>query len=107
MRIEYQNQNYKEIIDEQFITKKFDTFAFKNSLKSFARSCQLSDQLFPSYVQDTIKHLDNILESVLCKMPFNNTSPEYQHIKISILLCCLNSLKEHRKLMVDNRQIML
>lgn len=107
MRIEYQRETYREIIDEQFTSKKFDSFSFKESLRNFARSYQMDDQMIPHYIADTIKDIDSILENVLSKMPFNSSSPEYKKIKISILLNSVYSLKTKHKLTTEAGSLIL
>ena len=36
MKIEYQRETFKEIIEEEFVSKKFDAFAYKEQLKNDA-----------------------------------------------------------------------
>ena len=35
MKIEYQRETFKEIIEEEFVSKKFDAFSYKEQLKIF------------------------------------------------------------------------
>jgi hypothetical protein len=37
MKIEYQRETFKEVIEEEFVSKKFDSFAYKEQLKGSAR----------------------------------------------------------------------
>jgi hypothetical protein len=40
MKIEYQREAYREIISEEFVSKKFDAFMFKEHLKGEAKEAQ-------------------------------------------------------------------
>lgn len=93
MKIEYQRETYREIIDEEFISKKFDAFAFKNKLQESVRAGQMSAELFPEYLRDSFRSLPSMLDAVLKKSPFNPATSEYKKIKMSLILTCLNSIK--------------
>lgn len=101
MKLEYQNESYKEIIDEEFISTKFDSFALQEKLKSEARESQNTVSEFKYMVIDSFQNFDAVVERVLTKLPFNKDSLEYKRIKISILLNCLNSLRLKNKLTAD------
>ena len=93
MKIEYQREAYREILDEEFTTKKFDSFAFKQKLQESARSSQMGAELFPTYLCDLFKTIPSILDKVLETSPFKKGTAEYKYIKISILLNYLNNIQ--------------
>lgn len=93
MKIEYQREAYREILDEEFTTKRFDSFAFKQKLQESARSSQMGAELFPIYLCDLFKTIPSILDKVLETSPFKKGTAEYKHIKISILLNYLNNIQ--------------
>lgn len=107
MKIEYQRENYREIIDEEFVSKKFDAFTFKENLKAGIRQEQGNTELFREYVVEAIEDLGKLLNKSLEKLPFNKESTEYKRIKISILLNCLNNLKTKGKLNVDPQTVIV
>lgn len=98
MKIEYQQEAYKEIIDEEFISKKFDAFTLKETLKINALQTQNCTQEFKTVMSSTFKNIEPILDETLSKLPFSHDSIEYKHIRMSILLSCLSSLKLKNKL---------
>jgi hypothetical protein len=107
MKIEYQRESFKEIIEEEFVSKKFDAFAYKEQLKSNAKSTIGVTRQFKEYLYETLGQNSQILEEVLQKSPFNKSTAEYQNLKISILLNSLQILKSKKKLEVGNQSIIL
>ncbi len=107
MKIEYQREAYREIIDEEFVSKKFDSFAFREQLKSDIRQTSTDRGMFKSFVDDTLKDAGKYLADVLQKLPFSRDSVEYNRIKISILLNCLNSLHQKNRLNVELPSVIL
>jgi hypothetical protein len=98
MKIEYQRESFKEVIEEEFVSKKFDAFAYQEQLKSDARGRAGVANQFKEYVREAIKQNDQILNNILQKSPFNSSTPEYYNLKISILLTSLQILKSKKKL---------
>jgi len=107
MKIEYQRESFREIIEEEFVSTKFDAIAYKEQLKSQARADSGVTDQFKEYVTTALKHSDAILEEVLQKSPFNSTTPEYQNLKISILLTSLQVLKNKKKLNATPQSVIL
>lgn len=100
MKIEYQRENFREVIEEEFVSTKFDALAYEEQLKDQARSSARVTQTFRDYVYSTIINSTRILEDILQKSPFNSSTPEYRNLKISILLTSINMLKNKKKLNV-------
>lgn len=98
MKVEYQMENFREVIEEEFVTTKFDALAYKEQLKSQARNSEEINRTFKSYVEQTVYQSDSILEEILSKSPFNKSTPEYKNLKISILLTSVYTLKADKKL---------
>ena len=98
MKIEYQRENFREVIEEDFVSTKFDALAYKEQLKEQARDIAGVTQTFKGYVHSTVVNSNKILEEILQKSPFNSSTPEYKNLKISILLTSLNMLKNKKKL---------
>lgn len=104
MKIEYQRETFKEIIEEEFVSKKFDAFAYEAQLKNEARdSSDMSVQL-RLYLRDTFSQKNKILDELLKKSPFGASTPEYKNLKISILLNSINILHTKKKLVVTDQQ---
>ena len=78
MKIEYQIEAYREIIDEEFVSKKFDSFSMKEKMLEDARCYQVRDNLAEGYLIDTLHDCGNILDTVLQKLPFKKASLEYK-----------------------------
>ncbi len=104
MKIEYQRETFKEIIEEEFVSKKFDAFAYEAQLKSEARdSSEMSAQL-KMYLHDALSQKSKILYELLKKSPFGYSTPEYKNLKISILLNSIHILQTKKKLVVTDQQ---
>lgn len=107
MKIEYQRETFKEVIEEEFVSKKFDAFAYKEQLKNRARESHGVTSQFKAHLKETLSNNGEILDAVLEKSPFNKGTTEYQNLKISILLNSIQILKNKKKLDVANQSISL
>lgn len=104
MKIEYQRETFKEIIEEEFVSKKFDAFAYQEQLKNEARnSFDVSEQL-RTYLCDVLSQKNKILDDLLKKSPFGKSTSEYKNLKISILLNSISILQTKKKLVVTDQQ---
>ena len=104
MKIEYQRENFREVIEEEFVSTKFDALAYKEQLKSQARDNAEVLQTFKSYLQSVVLNINKILDDILQKSPFNSSTPEYKNLKISILLTSYYILKNKKKLNINGVQ---
>lgn len=104
MKIEYQRESFKEIIEEEFVSKKFDAFAYKEQLKSNAVDHSGIPQQFKEHVQEALTNSSRLLDEILQKSPFNKSTLEYQSLKISILLNSIQILKTKKKLDANANQ---
>lgn len=107
MKIEYQRESFKEIIEEEFVSKKFDAFAYKEQLKNKARDNANVSQQFREHLQDALSQNSKLLDKVLAKSPFNSSTPEYHNLKISVLLTSIQILKNKKKLNVVPQSVVL
>lgn len=98
MKIEYQNEAFKEIISEEFVSKKFDAMTFQECMRNDARDSQGVTQRFKDYVADTFKDIGLLIDKVLSKSPFAPNSLEYKHLRISLMLNALSSLRAKNRL---------
>ena len=107
MKIEYQRETFKEIIEEEFVSNKFDSFAYKERLKSSARDQNGVTRQFKKYLQEALSNNGVILEDILQKSPFRPGTAEYQNLKITILFNSILILKNNKKLDVPNQNLIL
>ena len=107
MKIEYQNETFREIISEEFVSKKFDSFTFKEQMRDDIRSNQGVNETFISYVKSSIGQIGSIADRVLAKSPFSPRSIDYKKLKMSLMLNAINSLKVKKKLDSDLPTILL
>lgn len=107
MKIEYQNETFKEIISEEFVSKKFDAMAFTEKLRADARASQDSNTQFKNFVIEAITNIDTLVERVLVRSPFTPNMPEYKRLKITLLLNAISSLNTKNKLSATNQTIIL
>lgn len=98
MKIEYQNETFKEIISEEFVSKKFDAFTLKERMKAEAKDSQGTQEQFKSYLLDSFKDIGRLADNVLIKSPFTANSAEYKYLRMSLLLNALNSLSTKKRL---------
>lgn len=101
MKVEYQNEAFREIITEEFVSKKFDSFMYKEKLKSEASASQGVNDKFEVYIRDSLKNIDSIINKVLKDSLFVTNPIIYRKLKISLLLNALNSLKLKKRLDSD------
>ncbi len=104
MKIEYQRETFKEIIEEEFVSKKFDAFAYKEQLKNDALESSDANDQIRLYLREVLKNGSIILTDLLKKSPFGPSTPEYKNLKISILLNSINILHSKKKLVVTDQQ---
>lgn len=107
MKIEYQRESFKEVIEEEFVSKKFDALAYKEQLKDKARSNAGVAKQFKDYLYEVFSENSKILDKVLQKSPFGTSTQEYHNLKISILLNSIQVLKNKKKLDASNQNIVL
>ncbi len=98
MKIEFQNETFKEIVSEEFVSKKFDAMTFKEQMRNDARDTQGCNAQFKAYIQDSFQSLGSLVDKVLLKSPFAPGSIEYKRLKISLMLNALNSLRSKNRL---------
>ena len=101
MKVEYQNEAFREIITEEFVSKKFDSFLYKEKLKTAASAAQGVTEKFRLYLKDSLSGISAILDKVLKNSLFVTNPTIYKRLKISLLLNTLNSLKLKKRLDSD------
>jgi hypothetical protein len=107
MKVEYQMENFREVIEEEFVTTKFDALMYKEQLKNQARNSSEINQTFKDYIEQSFSKSDIILEDVLRKSPFNESMSEFKNLKISILLTSIYILKADKKLNTSVQSVVL
>jgi hypothetical protein len=107
MKIEYQREAYREIISEEFVSKKFDAFMYKEHLKTEVKENQGVNIAFWDYLKDSLENIGYLIDKVLQKSPFQRTSPEYNRLKVSIMLNSIYILKNKKKLDANQQTIIL
>ena len=98
MKVEYQNETFKEVISEEFVSKKFDALTFREHLKRGALESQGVNEQFKAYIEDAFRDINTLVEKVVNKSPFPKNSPDYKNLKISILLNAINSINVKNRL---------
>lgn len=107
MKIEFQRESFKEVIEEEFVSVKFDAFAYREQMKDKARTSAGVTRQFKNYLYETLAKNGDILDRVLRRSPFSSSTEEYQNLKISVLLNSIQILKNKKKLDVSNQSIIL
>ena len=98
MKVEYQNEAFREIIAEEFVSKKFDSFVYKEKLKAEANVAQGTPEKFRFYLQSSLESVDSLLDKVLQNSLFVTNPTIYRKLKISLMLNAINSLKVKKRL---------
>lgn len=98
MKLEYQKETFNEIITEEYISKRFDAFTYKEHLKEIAYNAQTESQWAAHYIREVFDNTPLLLDKVLAKSPFKPGSLDYKKVKISILLTCLSTLTTKQQL---------
>lgn len=104
MKIEYQRETFKEIIEEEFVSKKFDAFTYKEQLKDEAINASEVTTQLSVYLHEALGQQSKLLDELLEKSPFGPATPEYKNLKISILLNSINIIRTKKKLTVTDQQ---
>lgn len=107
MKIEFQNETYREVISEEFASKKFDSFNFKEQLRASARESQGVTESFKLVLTEELQNIGNIADKILAESPFQKGTLDYKKLKISLLLNALNSLRTKSKLDANVQTILL
>ena len=107
MKIEYQRENYQEVLDEEVLQEKFDSYALSEQLRSQVLASQGSTERFMTNLEVTIGYFGRLVDGVLAHAPFIPNTNEYKYVKISILLNCLYSLKTKHRLNPNPQTVIL
>ena len=86
-------EDYKEVIAEEFVSKKFDSFMYKEKLKAEANASQGNLERAKMYLQNSLENMTASIDNVLKNSMFATNPTIYRKLKISLLLNALNSLK--------------
>ncbi len=98
MKIEYQNETFREIISEEFVSKKFDAFTFKEQMRDHIKANQGVNEQFKNYIINSFQNISGMIDDILKKSPFSPKSADYKKLKISLMLNTINSLRVKKKL---------
>lgn len=98
MKVEYQNEAFREIVSEEFVSKKFDAYVYKEKLKADALAAQGVSTQFFNYLQSSFSNIDTLLNKILKKSLFASNPTIHKKLKISLILNALNSLKVKKRL---------
>lgn len=101
MKLEYLNSQYNIKTRASEAAKEFNKFTYRQNLRDQVWESQRNTEKFKESVVELFYEFNKTLENVLKKSPFRNDSPEYKKIKISILLNCLQNLKEKNGINAD------
>ncbi|MBP5468571.1 MAG: hypothetical protein J6Z11_04930 [Candidatus Riflebacteria bacterium] len=107
MKIEYQNETFREIISEEFVSKKFDSFSFKEQMREGAKASLGVTQQFRDYIRGAFANIGDLADNVLKKSPFGPRTIDYKKLKMSLMLNAINSLKLKGKLDSEVQTIIL
>lgn len=101
MKLEYLNTQYNIKSKASEAAKQFDKFAYKQMLRENLWDSKQNIDSFKESVTDLFYRFNTTLTESLKKSPFKETSPEYKKIKISVLLNCLENLKDGNGINAD------
>ena len=91
MKVEYMRETFAQVISEEFTSKQFDAFSFKEHLKDYAEQSQSKVSLQMD-LTDTIYEIGYLIDQTLAGSPFHRNQPEWKKLKITLLLNFLYGL---------------
>lgn len=101
MKLEYLNEQYALNIKAKTADKQFDEFAYKQQFKDIAWYQQGKYDEFKAEIVELFSNFNYLLDKVLKKSPFQANSLEYKKLRISILLNCLQNVKNKKGIGAD------
>ena len=101
MKLEYLHEQYNITSTADLIDKQSDEFAHKQQLREEAWEQQGGKVEFKSDTIMRCKSFSRIVDNVLKKLPFPPGSVDYKKLKISILMNCLQNLKNGKGFSAD------
>lgn len=107
MRIEYQNENFKEVMSEEFAAQKLAANGYDIAYYQNVKETTGVPQQFKLYLQSTFSNIGPLIDKVLKNSPFTPASADYRRIKISILLNTLRILNKNKKLESNQSSVIL
>ena len=107
MKVEYQNETFREVMSEQYTSKKFDSYAFAETLKNQMVYTAEAVDTFIKQLKFTINGSSKIIDDILSKSPFSKDTLEYKRIKMSILLNFYFTVQAGKKLNVEPTAVVL
>jgi hypothetical protein len=107
MKVEYQNEAFKEVISEEFVSKKFDAFTFQEKLRNQARDAQDSDSQFKSYIEASFKNIGGLVNRIMQRTPYRPGTADYKWLRMTLILNTLNSLSVKNKLSAELPTVVL
>ena len=107
MKIEYQNETFREVISEEFTSKRFDAYNYREQMRAEVRENQGVNEQFVEYVTEAFNNIGSIADEIIKNSPFSPSSLDCKKLKISLMLNALNSLKTKKRLDSDLQTVML
>ena len=107
MQIEYQREAYQEVINEEVLQQKFDSYAFSEQLKNQVNASQGSYDKFIANLEFFFEHIDIVITKILDHCPFSKKLIEYKYLKMSLMLNTYYSLKLKGRLELDPASVIL
>lgn len=96
MKLEYLHEQYNTKTKAELVDSKFNEFTYRQQLRERVWEQQGGAEEFKSNTEGLFKHIGSLLDEVLEKAPFKPDSVEYKKLKISILLNCIQNLKNRK-----------
>jgi len=107
MKVEYQNETFREVMSDEYTSQKFDAYAFTERLKSQMIYTEGAMEDFIKQLKFTINGAGRIIDKILEKSPFGPGTIEHKRIKISLLLNCYFTVQADKKLNVEPAAVVL
>ena len=107
MKVEFQNETFREVMSDEYTSKKFDAYAFTETLKNQMVYTAEAVDTFIKQLKFTINGSSKIIDDILNKSPFGKETLEYKRIKMSILLNFYFTVQAGKKLNVEPAAVVL
>lgn len=98
MKVEYQNETFKETMSEEFLAQKLGAAANNTAYYSGIKTSEGVTENFIMYLESTFNNIGVILDRVLKNSPFAPATSDYKHIKISLFLNTIKIIEQKHRL---------
>lgn len=107
MKIDYQNETYKQIVSSDTTKRKFDAWMCQNELRRQVRDSQAITSKYWFYLKDSLETAPAIIDRVLKNSSLGIDCDNAKNVKISLLISLISLIDTTNKLDANKAVIKL